>query len=67
MVQEINDISVKGIGLPKRLVNTLRAGDVDTIGDLLEVGSAQLLRWRNVNKATIRAINYALKEYELNI
>ena len=54
--------SIVCLGLKTREINSLKAADVNTVGELLNVDRFDLRRFRNLGSKGIAMINEALKE-----
>ena len=58
--------SVFLLGLNKREINALKAGEIETIGELLAVHRNDLRRFRNLGKKGINDINKKIKDFGIN-
>jgi len=68
--QKIKELEVESdkrsillLGLNTRENNGLRAGDIETIGELLSIDRSDLRKFRNIGKQGIYDINRKLKDF----
>lgn len=59
--------SVEELDLPVRITNALKAIEIDTIGKLLEVPTAQLMKAKNLGAKSLSLISEKLTERGLNL
>ena len=69
-LQKIKEIEVEAdkrsiliLGLNTRELNSLKANDIETIGELLDLDRFELRKFRNIGKKGIDNINKKLKDF----
>jgi len=66
-VDDNTQIPLKDTALPPRLVNTLAAGGVETLGPLAARTTSDLLAFRNLGQASLRILVDTLEQYGLQL
>lgn len=64
-LDKILSLPVNGLGLSKRVMNSLRDGDVQTVGDLVKVGRSEYASWRHVGSKSRAEVAELMKNLGL--
>jgi len=65
--ERILRMSVKEIELTVRAANCLEMANIDTIGELVSISEAEMLKFRNFGKKSLEEIVQKLKKYDLEL
>jgi len=63
----VGKLSVEEIGLPTRVANALLKNNYETVEDLVNAKRAELVKVRNLGEKSVKIIDAALGEKELEI
>lgn len=64
---EVLKLTVEELDLPVRITNALKAMDINTVGELIEVSKAQLLKAKNLGNKSLSLISEKLTERGLSL
>ena len=64
---DVMSMPINSLGLPKRVIDTLRRGDIATVGDIMDGGESRLLSIHNLGKKSLEDITEALGRLGLSL
>lgn len=64
---EVTRMTIEELDLPTRIVNALRNGGIETVGDLLQISRKELMKIKNLGSKSMGVVEGKLKEKEVTL